>query len=668
MIRRRWHWWGLGWGFVLIAAAGALGQGADGVSVSLRIEGSTTTVFEGTVTATPCTITDTAGKEHALPAVAACALQKAAQERKFATSFQDFGFGLFLKKIAGDDTPPDFSRSWNFWVNDDPASVGLDTYAVTPNDRILLAFAPYPGVPLRVTAPEKAILGTSLPVRVEKRVGDFDAQFVWHGRWEPAAGATLHVGDAAHLVPSDGTVTLTFPESGSFPLSADGSGFVRSARRTLAVAAPSPSPTPSPSPSPTPTPAPTPTPTAAPSPTPSPQPTPVPDVSPEQRRERARSALRYLRSQQRDGGDIDGDIVTAWSAIAFGANEERGKTIRSDQSSLLDALTRGRLISATDIERHILAVRATGANPRSFNGSDLLQLLRQRVRNGQIGEETLVNDDIFGILAFVAAGEPANDADVQSAVRTVLQYQVGDGSFGGLDLTAAAMQSLHAYTVRGGSQQVSTALDRARAHLRSRQDRFGGFGENSATTAWALQALVAVGEDPATWRTTDGATPWTALLRYQNAGGGFGWKTREDVSPFMTAYAVPALLGVPWPVTLLGIESAFAAPVSSPTPTPTAAPRPRVAGTAAGAPSAVTATVASPAPSRALSSMTNQSSETATAPTSVPTADSEMLRTPPGFVPLASVDRQFALTLFGAANIGVGLSVARIISKLRGSL
>ena len=37
----------------------------------------------------------------------------------------------------------------------------------------------------------------------------------------------------------------------------------------------------------------------------------------------------------------------------------------------------------------------------------------------------------------------------------------------------------------------------------------------------------------------------------------------------------------------------------------------------------------------------------------------------PGFVPLTGVDRRFALTLFGMANGGIGLSVARIFSKRR---
>lgn len=648
------------WSIFFSVLGGTFVHSANGTPAHLRVEGSTATFFSGTVNVAPCTVTDTDGKEHALPAVAACALQEAARQQGFTIALQDFGFGLFLKTIGSDNTPADFSQGWNFWVNDDPASVGLDSYRVTAHDSILLAFAPYPGVPLRVTAPEQADVDAPISVQTEKRVGDFDDQFVWHGRWEPAEGATLNVGESTHPVPSSGEVSVTISVPGSVAISADGTGFVRSARQTIVVTSPSPSPSPTPSPTPTATPTPSPAPSAT--PTPSPSPTPAPDVSEEARRAQARTALAYLRGRQRSDGDIDGTMVTAWSAIAFGANGERGDAVRNGRS-LLDALAGTRLPLATDIERQILAVRAAGANPRAFAGSNLVQLLRDRVRNGQIGEEALSNDDVFGVLAFFAAGESANDASVQSGVQTILQRQAADGSLENLDMTAAAIQALRAYATRGGSVDVTDALNRARTYLRAHQDRFGGFGENSATTAWALQALTALGEDPATWRTSDGNTPWTALLRYQNASGGFGWKSNEDVSAFMTAYAAPALLGVPWPVTALAVETVTTTATLEVSPTPTATPVPRVGGraTIATTPSSVIASlpfVATPSPSPV---------EVIASPTPAILAVTDArVSTPEGFTPLAPVDRHFALSMFGIANVGVGLSLVRIIGKLRG--
>lgn len=648
------------WGVFLAVLAVNLVRGADGTPVSLRVEGSTNTFFDGTVHVAPCTVIDTDGKEHALPAVAACALQEAAHQQGFTIVFQDFGFGLFLKAIGTDDTPADFSQGWNFWVNYDPASVGLDTYAVAMQDRILLAFAPYPGVPLRVTAPEQADVDVPIPVQTEKRVGDFDDQFVWHGRWEPAEGATLHVGENTYPVPSGGEVSVTISAPGSIPISADGTGFVRSAKHTITVPSPSPSPSPSPTSSPSPTPTPSPTPSAT--PTPSPSPTPVSDVSEETRQAYAGAALSYLRSRQSSSGEIDGSMVTGWSAIAFGAHGERGDSIRNGRS-LLDALATSSLTLATDIERQILAVRAAGANPHAFAGSDLVRLLHDRVRNGQIGEEALINDDIFGVLAFLAAGESAQNASVQSGVQAILQKQAADGGFENVDITAAAIQALRAYAVRGGSSDANDAVNRSRTYLRVHQDQFGGFGENSATTAWGLQAIIALGEDPSTWRTSDSRTPWTALLRYQHASGGFGWKSRDDVSAFMTAYAVPALLSAPWPVTLLSIETVTAAATLEASPTPTATSLPRVAGSTAIATvsplstaSSVFVTTPSPSPAEVIASPSP----------AVLAATETRASVPKGFTPLAPVDRHFALSMFGVANVGVGLSLARIIGKLRG--
>lgn len=382
----------------------------------------------------------------------------------------------------------------------------------------------------------------------------------------------------------------------------------------------------------------------------------------------ARAALAYLRSAQGPDGTTGGSLVSAWSAMAFGAHGERAQDIRAAGGrNLLEGLTAASLVSATDVERQILAVRAAGVDPHGFGGQNLVSILLGRFHDGQLGETSLLNDDMFGILALLAAEVSPRAPEIEQTVSTLLQRQDRDGLWENLDLTAAAIQALRAYGARGGRLDVRDAVSRARGFLRSHQDRFGGFGENSATTSWGIQAVVALGEDPETWRTPDGATPWTALLRYRNSSGGFGWQSNVDVSPFMTAYAVPALLGIPWPITLLSIAQApmTLATTSTPTPTATATPSssPRIAGAAA---QRVGSPRSTPPPPRTTAEvvLTDESIQ----PPRLDTVRADVFAStqiPPGFRPLAPVDRQFAVTAFALSNTGLGLALARILARLR---
>ncbi|MEX1997578.1 MAG: prenyltransferase/squalene oxidase repeat-containing protein [Candidatus Andersenbacteria bacterium] len=662
-------------------------------TVHLRIEGSAATLFAGHVAAGDCTVVDTTGVAHELSSVGACALVAAAEATGLTYEFQDFGFGLFLKRIGNDDTPADFSKSWGFFVNYDPAAVGIDSYTPQSGDDLLLAFAAFPGVPLRVTLPSPINADQPAEILVEQRVGDYDENFNWHGQWENAGGATLHVNDKSHEVGADGVVIIT-PTPGELTIEASGPTFIRSARQVVTVLVPSPSPISSPTPTPSPSLSPSPSPVASsspspslfPSPLPSPSPTPaIPTLSPSptpppghvagitttDRQERAAQALRYLRARQQGDGSIDGQITSAWSAIAFGANNERASAVTVGSNSLAHALARTSLESALDVERLVLAVRAGGGDPRRFGGQNLVTKLKGYYHHNQIGEETLVNDDIFGVLALLAAGEPVSGNPIAATVQTILTKQTANGSWVGIDITAAATQALQAYQRQGGEHNVQEALERARHYLQLNQDQYGGFGENSASTAWALQAIIALGENPNDWQNTTGATPWHALLRYQSATGGFGWRSHTDVSAFMTAYAAVALLGTPWPVTTLPVitdivggqittddSSLLATQISVP-------PVARAAGTTTSVP------VMSPSPyyqslagpDERLATQAALSSpiiSPLSSPRVTPPLSSSL--TPP--VPVTATDHRFAFALFGLANIGVGVTLTRLLAKL----
>jgi hypothetical protein len=128
-----------------------------------------------------------------------------------------------------------------------------------------------------------------------------------------------------------------------------------------------------------------------------------------------------------------------------------------------------------------------------------------------------------------------------------------------VDDTAAAIMAL----IAAGESPDSPVINAALGYLHNEQDDSGGFGfedwstgelvVNSASTAWAIQAIVAAGQDPTSEDWTLDGNPVNVLLSFQEDTGAFIWyedcgwpgcEAREK----MTSYAIPALLGKPYPV------------------------------------------------------------------------------------------------------------------------
>ncbi len=665
-------------GFGLLAGQMVAGA-TEGTKVQMRVEGQTERLFEGEVTIGDCIAQDDGGTEHSLSGVALCGLVDMANSESMALSLQDFGFGLFVAGIGSDITPADWSRSWSFWVNEEPAAVGADTYPVMEGDEILFAFSGYPTVPLRVTAPEQVAAGVPFTVAVEKKIGEYDANYNWLGQWVPASTIRLWIGDNEAVIDEEGKATVKIDSPGIVDLWAEGDGLVRSARRPVIVeeGQETVGPTNTPAPTISPLVSPIVSPTISPTPSSSVTPEPVITVAPpsptpaggkllidEERKRAARAAINYLSSQQGADGKIEGDLVTAWSAIAFAADGQRGDTVKGPGGSLWAGLAAAELSSATDIERQIMAVAATGGNPRDWQGRNLVQELRGYFIGGQVGEVTIINDDIFGVLAWLAAGEPVDSSEVEQTIRTVIANRDDNGAWGSIDLTAAAVQGLREYAKRGGLINVNPVIEEARSYLRNHQDEYGGWGKNLASTAWGIQAVVSLGENPAEWPNPEGKTGWQALARYQNDNGGFGWQANQDVSSFMTAYAVPALLGKSWPITPeQAIESETSLDETTEvglkavptTAIVTALPlNPMVAGIQAGDEGEISGP--GEVGTREETVQADSSAQTERGP-----GDREVVNK---FIQPNERDWQFVFSVFSLANIGIGVTVARLFIKI----
>jgi hypothetical protein len=280
-------------------------------------------------------------------------------------------------------------------------------------------------------------------------------------------------------------------------------------------------------------------------------------------------ALDYLSSLQDSTGKISDFATSAWAVMAIAAaGEDPDDWKDGSNPSIVDylATNAASASSAGDYSRMLLAIAAAGQDPTDFGGRDFVSLLEGECASNQIGSTSYLNDDFWGVMALVAAGEdPAISDAIQDSVAFILANQNDDDVGGGwswgvgqdsdVDDTAAAIMALIAAGQSASSAAISEGLD----YIASMQLDNGGFdswGEsNSATDAWAVMAISAAGEDPTDWDSGASNDPVDDLLTFQNGNGSFDWtEATPSNQALMTAYAIPALLGDYFPVAVLEIE------------------------------------------------------------------------------------------------------------------
>ncbi|MBX4187863.1 MAG: DUF4430 domain-containing protein [Candidatus Doudnabacteria bacterium] len=245
-----------------------------------------------------------------------------------------------------------------------------------------------------------------------------------------------------------------------------------------------------------------------------------------------------------------------WSLMARSAIGQN-----TGQTFLRSRITDG---SALDYEKRILAITAQGQNPRSWGEENFVEKLLSKYNGSQMGDTSLLNDDIFGLLALNSVGE---SGDVINKIRShVLANQNSDGGWsffigGGSDSNTTAM------TV-AALETTGSAPGSAINYLKSTQNNDGGYGftpnidSDGASTAWVIIGLHSASA------VSDNAVSYLESLQLSN--GTFKWKSSDsNGSTLVTAYAVIALSGKTLPI---GRVSATVPP--NPTPTPSPAPNP----------------------------------------------------------------------------------------------
>jgi prenyltransferase beta subunit len=273
-------------------------------------------------------------------------------------------------------------------------------------------------------------------------------------------------------------------------------------------------------------------------------------------------ALEWLRSQQQTNGSIGGFATSSWAVMAIVASGEDPHDWSNGGDSIIDYLKKN--VDSLNQEfnppagnsRFILSMVAAGEDSRNVNGTDLVTTLESFYNGTQFGDPSLLNDDFWAVMALTSAGIDKNDEKIQNAIAFIKSNQ-NDGDLGwswgvgmesDVDSTAAAIMAL----ISAGESQSSINITNGLEYIKSKQISNGGFdygwGNSAASDSWAIQAIVAAGQDPtdADWAKEE-KNPIDDLLSFQNQDGSFNDYNAAPDS-WTTSSSIPALLGKPYPI------------------------------------------------------------------------------------------------------------------------
>jgi Domain of unknown function (DUF4430)/Squalene-hopene cyclase C-terminal domain len=262
---------------------------------------------------------------------------------------------------------------------------------------------------------------------------------------------------------------------------------------------------------------------------------------------------------------LQGKSESSWRAMAL---------VAALQSPSVDFLKSASASKAIDLEAPILAITATGKDAHTFPATDLVSELKGFYDGTQLGDATLLNDDIFGLLALTSAGIVQGDSVVTGVKSFVLNHQNADGGWSyavsgtsDTNTTAAALMGLYGAGVPTSDTHVQSGL----TYLKNAQNDDGGFpydpkssfgvSSDADSDSWILMAFNRLGIDGHTV-SKNGKNVIDNLGTFQSPSGFYSYQggtTEDSFVPITTSYAIIALNGKWLPV------SVFSGSAASPT-------------------------------------------------------------------------------------------------------
>lgn len=487
---------------------------AEDITAHVWIQTNQGDLFSGWVSVDAnCSVKDIDGVKHTFDTpVALCALDAFAEQEDKTLDLVNSSYGLYLSGIGKHDQDVDQGWYWMYRVNNISPSVGLDSYELSDGDEVFLKLGAWPSAPVEVSVDTVDVLKGGTVTATVEAFDDTTESF------QPLVEATVYVGKSkykTYTTDENGQVTFDLDRTGDFNVFGTKADYATSEVLQVRVRKQNES---------------------------------KEFVGRAERERLLVAALNWLSSQVDSDGIIKTIGMTEWAAMAYyQADELAPKALRKAVKAYDPDSS-----SATDLERHILALKTVYGNPHDQNGENYVQqLYNKHFHAGQIGNEDYLNDDIWGVIALLSAGQKVNSTELKQAIRFILDHQLEDGSFsystsleiGDADTTAAALRALKLAQKKGSVVELKPAIQATKTYLESTQRLDGGFAydaqtidSNSATTAWVSMAL----NKPGAWKINK-RHPWTYFSWSAQGDGSFAWIVGLDGDALTTAYVAEAL-------------------------------------------------------------------------------------------------------------------------------
>ena len=462
------------------------------VAINLEVYAGDTVLFSGSEKVTACA--ESPATDAPTTVNGKCAIEQSKLSNTWTWKYSPSGW---LDELGGYTTTSDFSKYWSWFNNLSLGGTGLNQHHLSDGENLLLTYNSYP---LRILASKNSgQVGDTITFTAEEE-STFDSNY--NLIWTKSTGVLITLGAQSCTTVTDGTCSIILNTAGSLNAVGSKSLYVPPASIRIEVSNKVVSSN-----------------------------SGGGEISPTQTFSIA-NAINFLQKNQKSDGSYDSSMYTDW--VAIGAVAEGNSNLESSISNYLKANSFDSSL-LTDNERHAMALMSLGISPYTGTNVDYIKKITDSFDGTQFGDKTLNNDDIFALIVLKNAGYGVSDEIIQKDINYIISQQTSNGSWGSIDITAAAIQALTGLESANG---VTGAISKGESYLISIQGTDNGFG-NSFSTSWVLQSMpnnsqISKAED--------------YLTSKQQTDGGLEDTNTDDVDTrvWSTAYAIPAILHKPW--------------------------------------------------------------------------------------------------------------------------